>query len=88
MKRPGLDGLRFAKEVRVLGNDRVPVCRVSKPDDDQSGVFHVGRDLVVSLLAIREVVGRPIHVDRDLVLVIEEVRPGADFRDELLGVAR
>jgi len=72
----------------VLGNDRVPVSRVREADDNESGVLHPGRDRLVPLLAIGEVVGRPIHVDRDPLFVVDEVRPGGDSRDELLGVAR
>ena len=77
-QRPGLNGLGLAEEVRVLGDDRVPVLVVAEPDDDEAGILHPGRDLVVPMLAVGKVMRRPVHVDGGLVFLVEEVRSRAD----------
>ena len=71
----------------MASEDFLPVRFVMKPDDDVTHFHQPPGDVLILADLVRLVVGRPIDIDRSIVLTIVEVRLSRTGLDEVLPIA-
>ena len=74
-----------SEDTGFASGDCSPIVLVAETDYLVPEVFHPVLLCAVALLALVMIVGRTVHVDGDVVAIVEEIRSGHGSFDEALG---